>query len=212
MQPIPYDAGNTTGWQKIPIQASDEPLVLVDGLIACDSAYGSAIRVRQSVLDRLLHAQALLPKNIELVVRDGYRSFVLQEELYVKHRKSLQGDSLVFDEKIVEQYVSRPSSDPTMPAPHATGGAVDVMLRERHSNYLQFGSDFDQMDAVSALAYLEQHVPDSEESQNRRMLYFAMTMAGFAGYAPEWWHFNAPETQMGARALGLGRASYGLSM
>lgn len=213
MQPIPYDTGDTTGWQQIPIQASDEPLVPVDRFIACDSAYGSVIQVRQSVLDRLLYAQALLPKNIELVIRDGYRSFELQAELFTKYRAMIKHESGLDGEELdqyVAQYVSVPSKNMIAPAPHATGGAVDVMLRKREGGYLPFGSDFDQMDAVSALAYLEQHATDSEESQNRRMLYFAMTAAGFAAYAPEWWHYNAPETQMGARALGLKTASFGL--
>ena len=213
MQPIPYNAGDTTGWQQIPIQASDEPLMSVGTFIACDSAYGSVIQVRQSVLDRLLHAQALLPKNIELVIRDGYRSFELQTELFTKYRAVIKHESGLADKELdeyVAQYVAVPSKNMTAPAPHATGGAVDVMLRYRGDSYLQFGSEFDQMDEASALAHLERHAPDSEESQNRRMLYFAMTTAGFAAYAPEWWHFNAPETQMGARTLGIKAASFGL--
>ena len=211
MQPIPENAGITNGWQHIPIFPTDEPLVVIDDdVLAADAAYGGSIRVRHSVLDRLLHAQALLPKHIELVVRDGYRSFELQEALFLIYKNVLQQADPDLDEKIVEQYVSRPSNDPAMPAPHATGGAVDVMLRFRGGEYLHFGSDFDEMAPVSALNFFEKNDPNSEAAHNRQLLFSVMDQAGFAAYAPEWWHYNAPETQMGARALGLETASFGL--
>ena len=214
MQPIPYDAGDTTGWQQIPIRASDEPLVSVDGLIACDSAYGSVMRVRQSVLERLLHAQALLPDNIDLVIRDGYRSFEMQKSHFDKYLQQIKDENpQLFGKQLEEytaQYVSIPSKNVAAPAPHATGGAVDVMLRFRGGEYLHFGSDFDEMAPVSALNFFETNDPNSEAAHNRRLLFSVMNRAGFAAYAPEWWHYNAPETQMGAKALGFNTASFGL--
>jgi hypothetical protein len=44
---------------------------------------------------------------------------------------------------------------------------------------------------------------------NRRLLFQVMTQAGFQPYFAEWWHFNAPESQMGAAAAGLDHATFG---
>jgi hypothetical protein len=44
---------------------------------------------------------------------------------------------------------------------------------------------------------------------NRRFLFGVMTQAGFQPYFAEWWHFNAPESQMGAATAGLDYATVG---
>ncbi|HET8842303.1 MAG TPA: M15 family metallopeptidase, partial [Ktedonobacteraceae bacterium] len=44
---------------------------------------------------------------------------------------------------------------------------------------------------------------------NRRFLFGIMTQAGFQPYFAEWWHFNAPESQMGAATAGLDYATFG---
>src|SRR5258708_26851175 len=44
---------------------------------------------------------------------------------------------------------------------------------------------------------------------NRRFLFGMMTQAGFQPYFAEWWHFNAPESQMGAATAGLDYATFG---
>jgi hypothetical protein len=39
-----------------------------------------------------------------------------------------------------------------------------------------------------------------------------MTRAGMQAYEAEWWHYNAPESQMGAAAAGLPKATYGAAI
>ncbi len=80
----------------------------------------------------------------------------------------------------------------------------------RVGDYLDFGGAFDDMSQHSALRFLETVDPLSETASNRRLLFWAMVEAGFATYAPKWWHYNAPETQMGARALGRDVAYFGM--
>jgi hypothetical protein len=44
---------------------------------------------------------------------------------------------------------------------------------------------------------------------NRRLLFGIMAQAGFQPYFAEWWHFNAPESQMGAATAGRDYATFG---
>lgn len=222
--PIPVDAGMYAGWQSVPIDPSNEPLVCLDdsgiaGYPIYRYRYGVdvVLQVRKSVLERLQRAQARLAPAYELVVLDGYRSLELQTRLYELFFEQLRTEfSDESDEKIharTEEYVRRPSLSHAEPSPHLTGGAVDVGLRH-NGEWVYAGSEHDELSAASALRYFEDnaHIKSSADERSRdvrRILYAAMSSAGFAAYEPEWWHFNAPETQMGAAELGLERATFG---
>jgi D-alanyl-D-alanine dipeptidase len=89
-------------------------------------------------------------------------------------------------------------------------------LIAKNAELLNFGTQFDWGGKEAALNYFEdlstqrQLTPIEEEArQNRRILYNAMTQAGFQPYADEWWHYNSPKSQMGAKTAGLDYAEYG---
>ncbi len=91
-----------------------------------------------------------------------------------------------------------------------------IGLIAKNAELLNFGTQFDWGGPEAALNYFEvqstqrQLTKDEEEAQqNRRLLYNVMIQAGFQPFATEWWHFNAPETQMGARTGNLPFARYG---
>ncbi|HEX6462569.1 MAG TPA: M15 family metallopeptidase [Candidatus Saccharimonadales bacterium] len=99
-----------------------------------------------------------------------------------------------------------------------TGMAMQLsVLMSRHAKMLDFGTAFDHGGEKSALAYYESKIAagdaltDSEwqACNNRRLLYAVMTQAGFQPYFAEWWHFNAPESQMGAATAGYDCATLG---
>ena len=87
----------------------------------------------------------------------------------------------------------------------------------QHAVMLNFGTAFDHGGEKAAIAYFEKQSAgsatmasrDVQARANRRLLYSVMTQAGMQAYAAEWWHFNAPESQMGAAAAGLAKATYG---
>jgi D-alanyl-D-alanine dipeptidase len=87
----------------------------------------------------------------------------------------------------------------------------------RHGKMLNFGTAFDHGGEKSALTYYESKIAageavmdtDMQACNNRRLLFQVMTQAGFQPYFAEWWHFNAPESQMGAATAGLGAATFG---
>lgn len=91
-----------------------------------------------------------------------------------------------------------------------------VGLVNRHARLLNFGTKFDYGGEQAALNYyeiLERQRPltgeEKEAQKNRRVLYNVMINSGFEPYADEWWHFNSPKSQMGAKTAGLKTAEYG---
>lgn len=94
---------------------------------------------------------------------------------------------------------------------------VDMIAR--HATMLNFGTPFDHGGPESALSYMERLAanrklaPDEREALlNRRLLYRVMVEVGMQPYADEWWHFNTPQSQMGARADGRSQATFGAAL
>ncbi len=115
----------------------------------------------------------------------------------------------------VQRYWAAPSESATRPAPHATGGAVDLTLVWDDGEPLFMGSLFDDATALAATDYFEQGADlDSfshlEAQANRRLLYWLMQEAGFANHPDEWWHHSYGD-QMWAALKGEPAALYGLA-
>ena len=153
---IPKGAGDTAGWREVVVDENNEPLVALGPRsnypqIAVSSVYygehdsspygegKSTLRgalltmfVRQSVAERLVCAQDLLPAEMKLVVFDAYRTIEVQTSLYEHYISKLrQLFPNMSDEEAsteTQKYVSLPSYDAAKPSPHNTGGSVDVAL------------------------------------------------------------------------------------
>jgi D-alanyl-D-alanine dipeptidase len=116
----------------------------------------------------------------------------------------------------VERYWAAPSEDENSPAPHATGGAIDLTLRWKDGDPLWMGSLFDDVTALANRDRFEHLDPenfsfsDQEARANRRLLHWLMVEEGFAGHPDEWWHFSWGD-QMWAALTGAEAAHYGLA-
>jgi len=91
----------------------------------------------------------------------------------------------------------------------------DQLLR-RHAQMLEFGTRFDHGGEEAALGYYEsiakaRDLTEAEDLalKNRRFLYAVMRHAGFEPYPDEWWHYNDPASQMGAKIGQYAHAEYG---
>jgi D-alanyl-D-alanine dipeptidase len=158
---------------------------------------------------------------LELFLYDAWRPRAVQaffhdvwmpKELQ-RREPSLTGKALMEE---VERYWAAPSQDENAPAPHATGGAVDLTLRRKGGETLWMGSLFDD---VTALAHRDRFenmtaenfsYSDEEARANRRLLHWLMVEEGFAGHPDEWWHFSWGD-QMWAALTGADAAHYGLA-
>ncbi len=158
-----------------------------------------ACLVRKEVYERLLKAHAFLPKGYRFYLFDTWRPFLLQEELYgfysekVIRQFHLENAEEEEKQKRITAFVSVPVKDPAFPPVHTTGGAVDLTVLDEKGRMLDMGAGFDEISEKSNTAYYET-VRDTENyytiRDNRRLLYHAMTGAGFTNLPSEWWHYD----------------------
>jgi D-alanyl-D-alanine dipeptidase len=177
--------------------------------------------LRRGVAERLAAVDArLAPIGLRVWVFDGWRPDAVQTWFHdqwvpeqIRARKPGLLPSAVLDE--VETYWSAPTVDPAHPAPHRTGGAVDLTLVWADTGeQLWMGSLFDELSPLARLDHFEVQksegltISDDEARANRRFLYHLMCKAGFAANPHEWWHYGYGD-QMWARLTGAAAAVYG---
>lgn len=199
----PYRMG---GWERVaPPRECGEPLVDITDLstrITYDAAYliqgleGALERcfVRKGVWERLQQAVNLLPERYSLLIFDGLRPLKVQKALYdqfkavIEHERSDLGPAQV--ELMLEDFVAKPLKCPERPAPHTTGGAVDLTLC-MDGVPLDMGTGFDALVNMAHTDWYEHGCKPEEESirDQRRMLYHVMTAVDFVSYDCEWWHY-----------------------
>jgi D-alanyl-D-alanine dipeptidase len=210
--PIPSDQ-TIDGWQEVPIAPLEEPFVTLNDLeetrICVEPAYflmkihGSMPEcyARESVAKRLLSAAEQLPKDYKLKIWDAWRPLEVQSALFEQYLGVLRDKYPLLDEdalmKKAERFVSLPSSDALKPSPHYTGGAVDLTIVGPDGKELDMGTPFDYFGEEAHTAYYEEKLTagtllptETEILNNRRLLFHAMTIAGFSNYPFEWWHFD----------------------
>lgn len=174
-----------------------------------DTAITGAVRelwCRQSIVAMLSEVNARLAAyGAEVYLLDAYRPVACQRALWdffwgrFQSRMPHADDAELADH--VRRYVSDPRAfDPSNPRTwpaHATGGALDLTLRNRKTReLLDMGTHFDDMSAASHSDYFERLLhegrigPDDDRMRNRRLLHWAMREQGFTNYAYECWHFD----------------------
>ncbi len=161
---------------------------------------------REGLLRMLRSAnQRLSAFRCELVVYDAYRPIATQRGLWAWALEKVRRDHPALSRSEQEALTSQYSSDPrrfdvedatTWPT-HSSGASVDVMLRSLETGKeLDLGAAFDDLSAAAHTDQLERALNrgliryDDAALLNRRLLYWAMTEAGFENYPSEFWHFD----------------------
>lgn len=180
-----------------------------------------ALLVRVSVGKMLAGVNARLKRGgLKLFLYDAWRPRAVQAYYHdvwmpseVRRRRPDLDDAGVQAE--VDRYWAAPSASPARPAPHATGGAVDVSIVFEEGASLFMGGLFDDVTAAADTNFFERETQamsysDDEARANRRLLYWLMMDAGFANHPNEWWHYSYGD-QMWAIHNELPAAIYGLA-
>ena len=162
--------------------------------------------LREEAADRLLTLAEELPVGYGFYIFDTLRPVTVQQALYdgfleeLRRREpDLSSEELA---RRADDFVALPRVSYDRPAPHTTGGAVDLTLTFRGAP-LEMGTGFDDFSPRAQTRWLEEdpHPTDREARGHRRMLYHLMAGAGFANYAGEWWHYSYGDRAW-ARATG----------
>jgi zinc D-Ala-D-Ala dipeptidase len=135
--------------------------------------------LRAGALARLQQAAAALPPGFGIAVFDAWRPLALQQELFETISTEMGPDG--------QDAVAPPSAAPQAPAPHLTGGAVDLTLTWQGAP-LALGTAFDEFTELARTRAFD-HVADPVRGL-RRLLYHTLRQQDFVVLAEEWWHFE----------------------
>jgi len=155
-------------------------------------------RVRKTIYDKLIKAQALLPKGLYFCLYEGYRSLSLQkiifdarfEKLKKLHPQWTHEQLFTETTKLVSPVVNLDGSK-NVP-PHSTGGAVDVYLINDKGQPVDMGMHPKDWinDHDGALSLTASTVISSEAQKNRQIMNQALSAVGFVNYPTEYWHWS----------------------
>lgn len=183
----------------VPAEERGEPLVdlraveaiRVDPRLA--DREGAYAHVRLSVADRLVAAQTRLPRELRLLVVEGYRPVALQQGYFASSVTRHRAAHPDWDEGRVRTEAGRYVSPPFV-APHVTGGAVDLTLCTSTGAELPMGTPVNATPPEAGEACHTASAAISPEARaNRDILGTAMTSSGFVNYPTEWWHWSFGE-------------------
>ena len=194
--------------KSITASAAGEPFVDIEdyskGVILVDLQYLKAGRagavssayMRRGVADRLLSAWEQLPEGYTFKIYDAWRSVETQSDLYYEYYNKLASDGanrgLSSEElhKMARTFVSFPDTSAEFSFVHSSGGAIDLTVIDENGVELDMGCGFDDFSDLAETCFFEEEGKDPTARQNRRILYRAMTAAGFTNYPCEWWHYD----------------------
>ncbi|MEU9859769.1 M15 family metallopeptidase [Streptomyces sp. NPDC047971] len=198
----------------IPVAECGEPLVDVRriGSLLVDTRKqdpaDAFAYLREGVLERLLTAQATLPRGLRLLFVEGYRPPSLQREYFEEYASRLRAAQPEWSDERIHSAASRYVSPPDI-APHSAGAAVDLTLADADGRELDLGTRMNADPEESAGACYTHAADISEEAHaNRRLLGAALTAAGLVNYPTEWWHWSFGDRYW-ALVTGKSTACYG---
>jgi len=179
----------------------DEPIIEVHDFVFKPYYWDLKIKgatdkcfMRKGVYERLKLAESYLPSGLKLKIYDAWRPFEVQLALYNDYKRKLckENPGLNSDEIdcLVKQFVSLPVMDVYDGPVHATGGAIDLTVINTNGEELNMGTVFDFFGDMANTDYFEKNFISDEIRNNRRMLYYVMTKAGFTNLPTEWWHYD----------------------
>lgn len=193
---FPYQAPVECGQPLIDI--TDMPRIHYGAAYCRMGLHGALSRcyVRREAALMLERVLKSLPGSYSLWIYDTLRPVEVQRSLYDMYYRQLAQDHPRASEaelaELIDDFVAYPRIDYARPTPHSTGGAIDLTLC-KDGKLLSMGTEFDDLTAKAGTRYYERLTDLSEEEyvirNNRRILYHAMSEAGFINYRNEWWHY-----------------------
>ncbi|MFX3616800.1 MAG: M15 family metallopeptidase [Sporolactobacillus sp.] len=155
----------------------------------------SDLFLRERVAEKIVKIAERLPANLYLVLIDGWRSYETQSFIYHETMKvfARKGYSQQKINEEIGKYVAYPEKSLEKPAPHYSGGAIDLTLAD-DQGWINMGTEFDDFtDKANSVYYETDNNLSEEEIQirnNRRYLRRIMMSETFVPNPTEWWHFS----------------------
>lgn len=155
-------------------------------------------KMRNTVYEKLLQAQAILPDGLKLCLYEAYRGYDLQESIFQERYNALRvlnphmSHEQLFIEttKFASPNINLDGSK-NVP-PHATGGAVDVYLLDHRGQVVDMGIHLDDtyQDIEGIYCKTDSHAITDEAKSYRKIMGDALSTVGFVNYPTEYWHWS----------------------
>ncbi|MFI6561978.1 M15 family metallopeptidase [Streptomyces sp. NPDC050534] len=179
----------------IPVRESGEPVVDVREVLLVDDrkhadSHGAEVHLRRGVLDRLVAAQARLPRGLRLLFVEGYRPPALQRSYFDRYAAELRAKHPRWPADRIRAAAARYVSPPEI-APHTAGAAVDLTLADAAGRELDLGTPMNaDPERSDGACYTDAANISAEARANRELLGRALGAAGLVNYPTEWWHWS----------------------
>ena len=190
---------------SIPIHENHERMI--DLRDAENISYGEApwglnnhdyTKIRETIYQKLIQAQALLPDGLKFQLYEGYRSLQTQQNIFDDRYARLKKENPKFthDQLFIEstKFVSPVINlDGTRNIPpHSTGPAIDVYLVDKHGKPVDMGISLDDsyQDLKGIYCQTNSQAISSTAKKYRAIMNAALTSVGFANYPTEYWHWS----------------------
>ena len=155
-------------------------------------------KMRQSVYNKLVEAQSILPDGLKFCLYEALRSISLQEKLFTERYSKVKNSNPTWNEhelflettRLVSPVINADGSS-NVPA-HSTGGAVDVYLIDAKDQVIDMGirtEDWMQ-DLDGSLSVTNSTKISIEAQENRKIMNAVLSKVGFVNYATEYWHWS----------------------
>ena len=196
MARLPSPSEPVSALRRVRIVECGEPLV--DYAAACPDLildrpryrYKRETLLRASVAEKVCRANALLPSGVRLAMIEGWRAPHIQRRMYAAIWNDFALLHPDWSEAQLRETVDRYSAPliASVPPPHTTGGALDVLLADDLGRLLDFHSPYALTDPAG-FGFDAPHLSD-EALANRRLLAVALRSVGITNYPSEYWHFS----------------------
>jgi zinc D-Ala-D-Ala dipeptidase len=178
---------------NVPIAECGEPLAdvrKIEGVVISDKYaedHSCFFIVRQSVFDRLQHAQRLLAGRCTLLFGEALRPLAVQQALRDRVRLDIANEHPDWSAARIDAETALYVAPVDAAPPHSTGGAVDLTLADFDGKELPMGS---AVNGIEPASYSDFELSNPDERRNRALLFTVMREAGFVNYDAEWWHWS----------------------
>ncbi len=146
--------------------------------------------LRAGVVERLCKAAEWLLPIFRLSVIEGWRSIEMQCTQYTATEKRLRAEHPQWPESTLRRMVNRLSAPPDGPgpAPHTTGGAVDLWLCDPDGVPLDLSAPYSAADDRSFPTSVRGLTMDV--LLRRQLMREALEASGLTNYPSEYWHWS----------------------
>jgi D-alanyl-D-alanine dipeptidase len=155
-------------------------------------------KMRQSVYEKLVQAQGMLPDGLKFRVYEGLRSIALQEQLFSNRYALIKTEhpdwthEQIFHEtsRLVSPIVNLDGSK-NVP-PHSTGGAIDIYLINAQGEIIDMGIKTEDwmLDIDGSISVTNSNKISLEAQSNRAIMSDVLSKVGFVNYGNEYWHWS----------------------